>query len=368
MLASRIIASLLIAAAAAVGVAAMLPDGPPEVAARLAPLPLTATALPLDNEDPGRLAAGALRFLGAVQLRSTHPGFGGISGLRWHDTPQGGWLLGVTDTGNWVMFRPAERAGRLIGVSEARWAPILMADGKPASTKADGDAEALEWPAHGDLTAGVFFEQDHRLAVFPGIDPDRPASFARAPAQVIHDTRAIAWPSNGGGEALVALPGGRVLVFSEQGRGADGAHDVLLIGDDHAEQGSIRLGYRPPEGFSPTDAVRLDDGRVLVLNRRYDGTVAARLTLVDVAPMLAARAAGRSLADTGLPSREIAALAPPQTVDNMEGLALRCEAGAVMLYLVSDDNLSSLQRTLLMKFALDPAVSASACVPPPSAR
>jgi hypothetical protein len=51
--------------------------------------------------------------------------------------------------------------------------------------------------------------------------------------------------------------------------------------------------------------------------------------------------------------REIARLAPPLTVDNFEGLAITREHGATMLWMVSDDNLLFLQRTLLMKFRLD---------------
>ena len=137
---------------------------------------------------------------------------------------------------------------------------------------------------------------------------------------------------------------------------------MLLLGTAAA----VRLGLYPPRGFSPTDAVRLDRDRLLLLGRRFDGvSVAARLLLVDLAGLNAARAAGTVPTDLILPVRELAALAPPLTLDNMEGLALRCEAGAAMLYLVSDDNLSAAQRTLLLKFRLAPEVSGRACAPPP---
>ena len=55
----------------------------------------------------------------------------------------------------------------------------------------------------------------------------------------------------------------------------------------------------------------------------------------------------------GVPE-EIARLAPPLTVDNMEALAIRREGGRTFIYLASDDNFSPLQRTLLMKFELMP--------------
>jgi hypothetical protein len=36
----------------------------------------------------------------------------------------------------------------------------------------------------------------------------------------------------------------------------------------------------------------------------------------------------------------------------MEGVAIRREAGRIFVYLVSDDNFSKVQRTLLLKFEL----------------
>ena len=50
--------------------------------------------------------------------------------------------------------------------------------------------------------------------------------------------------------------------------------------------------------------------------------------------------------------REIARLAPPLTIDNMEGVSVTVENGRNIVWLVSDDNFFPLQRTLLLKFAL----------------
>jgi hypothetical protein len=51
----------------------------------------------------------------------------------------------------------------------------------------------------------------------------------------------------------------------------------------------------------------------------------------------------------------IAHLAPPLAVDNMEGIEVTQERGETLVWLVSDDNFSPLQRSLLMKFALQTA-------------
>ena len=50
--------------------------------------------------------------------------------------------------------------------------------------------------------------------------------------------------------------------------------------------------------------------------------------------------------------RELARLQPPLTIDNMEGVSATIENGRTIVWLVSDDNFTPLQRTLLLKFAL----------------
>ena len=50
---------------------------------------------------------------------------------------------------------------------------------------------------------------------------------------------------------------------------------------------------------------------------------------------------------------ELAEWSPPLTSDNFEGIAVRRnDSGETLIYIVSDDNFSPLQRTLLLMFAL----------------
>jgi hypothetical protein len=58
--------------------------------------------------------------------------------------------------------------------------------------------------------------------------------------------------------------------------------------------------------------------------------------------------------DAVVAGREVARFAAPLTVDNFEGLAVTREGAATTLWMVSDDNQSIVQRTLLMKFQIDP--------------
>ncbi|WP_426167642.1 esterase-like activity of phytase family protein [Sandarakinorhabdus sp. DWP1-3-1] len=333
----RIFAGAVIAAALATGALAV--RAPPALAFAPMALPLSATPLPLDRDDPGRSQVGALRFMGAVQLRSPSALFGGVSGLR---AGRGDRMLAISDTGNWLAFTTVERGGRLVGVSDGVIAPILQPDGGAAATKADGDAEALEWdPASG--TATIVYEQDHRLVHFAGIDADRPASLAAVPTRTERLTPMTGWPSNGGGEAIATLTDSVRIVISERKQRPDGSHIALLTRGGT----TVEIGVGGAEDHAPTDAIALDDHRILVLNRRFSPMgQSSVLTLIDLAPALAGEVTAP------LPARELARLVPPLTLDNMEGLAIRRSGGRTFLYMVSDDNLSGLQKTVLMKFEL----------------
>jgi hypothetical protein len=154
------------------------------------------------------------------------------------------------------------------------------------------------------------------------------------------------WRANSGSEAMLRLPDGRFLVFSE-GNPKDTTSDVLLFNDDPANPKAvaIRLRYRPPEGYRITDAALLPDGRMLFLNRRFawfEG-LSAKVGITRL-PKLAE---GMELSGTA-----IADLRAPVAVDNMEALSVTREGGRTIVWIASDDNFNPLQRTLVLKFAL----------------
>lgn len=352
MLCNEAITVAVVSAAIMAGVFAAQP-APPTMAP--VPVPVSTAALPLDRDDPSATRIGDLIFRGAVQIRSSDPQFGGISGLRpgaARATPGIIAFLAVTDTGKWFVFDAVEAGGRLVGVRNAVFVPIAEPDGGPAPNKAAGDAEALEWnPATGD--ASVVYEQNHRIAHFAGIDPGNLDSMARPPTRIEGLTAMSGWPLNGGGEAMARLPGGARIIIGERARRADGSNVALLTQNDATREIAIAaIG-----DFAPTDAVAIDATRILVLYRRFDlAGQAAALGLVDLSPALGADVSATALRGTApttpLRVRSLAQWQPPITLDNMEGLALRREGGRIFVYMVSDDNLNSLQRTLLMKFEL----------------
>jgi hypothetical protein len=337
----QIFAGLILVSAAAAGAQALRPEPPPVIGTAGA-IPVTTTALPLNADDPAQSQIGALKFMGAVQIRSTDSRFGGISGLRaGKPTADGLQLLSVTDTGNWFAFTTIEADGRLTGVANAVIEPLLQPGGKPPAAKSDVDAEALEWdPETG--TAMVAYEQDHRFAWFNFVAPDR---LDTLPARIDHLTEMIGWAANSGAEATALLPDGSRIAFAESLRHPDGSLVALLT-----RGGTTRtLAVTGVDGFSPTDAVALDTTTLLVLHRRFSplGGVGAAITRVDLAPALTANPPSAPL-----PATLVARWQPPFTVDNMEGLALARTGNRRFLYVISDDNLNSLQRTVLMKFEL----------------
>lgn len=313
--------------------AALLALAPPALALLAPPARLSVTPVPLDPADRGRTRVGGLTYLGGWVLRSQDRRFGGISSMSFQD----GALVALSDGG--ILFRLTLARGT-VALGDIRELP----DG-PGSrlSKIDRDSESSAFdPASGRTWVG--FETSNAIWRYaPGF------AAAEAHAQPKEMSK---WPPNLGAEALARLRDGRFLIFAETGATRhDGANPALLYAGDPTAPGAVplRFGYRAPKGFAITDATELPDGRVLVLHRRVSlmNGIDAALTVFDP----------RAIAPGAVISgREIARLTSPVTVDNMEALAVTQEGGRIVVWIASDDNYSPIQRTLLLRFALDPGV------------
>jgi hypothetical protein len=105
------------------------------------------------------------------------------------------------------------------------------------------------------------------------------------------------------------------------------------------------VSYRLTDGYEVTDLAFLPDGDMLVLERWYRPWrgVGARLRRVPARSLMpGAVLEGKLLLDLDL----------AHEIDNMEGLAIHREAGRTIVTMISDDNYSSLQRTILLEFEL----------------
>ena len=285
---------------------------------------LAVSRVQLDESDPGRRRAGALRFLAGWSLASEDVRFGGISGMHVED----GQVIAISDVGLLLRFPVPGARDRLA----VRFDPLVEGPG-PRTRKSNRDTEAL-------LIRGgriwVAFER-HNMVWRYGLSSLSAQSAARPAAM-------RRWSDNRGPEALVRLADGRFLAFAEGRDDGRAFSDALLFAGDPSVPGTpaTRLRYRRPAGFRPTDAALLPDGRILILNRRFrlfEGW-SARLVIAGI---------GQSGTIEG---REIAALEPPLTVDNMEALSITLEGARTILWMASDDNFSPLQRTVLLKFEL----------------
>lgn len=284
---------------------------------------------------PERAGIGRLEWIGGWTLTSPDQAFGGVSAM----VSDGGGLLLVSDGGNIVRLALDARGAP----SAARFGDLRQGPGGPV-LKRDRDSEAATRAgAAGPVWVG--FEFAHEIWRYgASLTPE-----ARAKPRQMRS-----WPGNGGAEAMARLRDGRFVVFGERrARPAKGSPALLFDRDPTDPRTSaIRFGYRPPAGYSVTDAALLPNGTLLLLHRRIGlwPLLSAKLALLDPAAIRE----GRTIA--GL---EIATLAPPLPVDNMEGLAVTREGrdgGETIVWIVSDDNFGApLQRTLLLKFRLLPA-------------
>lgn len=307
-------------------------SGPPGRDVLGARAEITSERVPFDPTNRARTRAGALTFLGGVLLTSRDGAFGGFSSM----SVRGDRFTLLSDGGNIVRFTMDAQ----FRLSAPDFADLPAGPGQ-GWTKADRDSESMAVdPASGTVWVG--FERTNEIWRYgPGLT---------APAASIAPPIMANWAENGGAESLVRLRDGRFLVIAEtdRRRHSGGARNVLIFSSDPVagKWTGFRFGYQPPQDYDPSDAVELPDGRVLVLNRRIALPFrwSAKLTLIDPKDFRPGAI---------LRGREIATLAPPLYVDNFEGLAITRENAATILWIVSDDNLFVLQKTLLMKFRLD---------------
>ncbi|MFQ5348414.1 MAG: esterase-like activity of phytase family protein [Rhodothalassiaceae bacterium] len=305
--------------------------------------PVTVASRPLDLYTPPRperaRRTGALEFLAGLELKSDRPEFGGFSGLA-VDT-QGTRILALSDGAFWLSARLHLEDGLPVSIADARMAPLRGPDG-PLVAKEDRDAEALIVVPGGFVVA---FEHHQRLLFYPDTAPwqDIPAVLHEAGEPVQVPAQVLDNPRNGGLEAGVRLADGRLLLFSEERRAGPGLKRAWLL-DPGGHVAA--LAYAAPKDFGATAAARLPEGDILLLLRNFT-RVRGVTVLVQRIP------AGAIAAGSVLRGEELARFAPPLTVDNLEGLAVRRDtSGRTLLYLISDDNFSPLQRTILLVFAL----------------
>ena len=314
---------------------AVLPVAPvkagPEISLVVTPVPLTAA-----NPPPAHLAGGAIgRFVYAGGVAISSPDttrLHGLSDLKFG--PDGG-LVSVTDDGDLFEARLVlDGTGRLVGLSDGKLQALKGVDGRPLQGKDQSDAEGLAFLPNGDRL--VSFERDHRIWLYP-----RQGDGTYGAPRAVNKP-ATTFPDNEGMEALTAYP--------------IAGPDAYLVGGEEGEVWLCKLSA-PCVGLAPQSPPDFTWG--LTGFAAFEGqAVAALYRAVD--PVRGWRGQVRFIVDPRAPAAKQALAATltldgAVTRDNFEGIALsRSPSGATRIYILSDDNDMSFERTLLMAFDWTP--------------
>lgn len=306
-----------------------------------APAVIDLQARPIESfhvRDQGRRLFGALEFRGGIELTSPDKRFGGLSAIR--VTADGRRFLAVSDRGRWLRGTIVYRNEAPVGLSGVEIAPVLGADGRPLAARGWYDTESIAEDG-GAVWLGI--ERVHRIVRF---DFGKDGLLARGqPVATPPEMKDL--PSNKGIEALVAMPkggplAGALIALSEAGLDEAGNIKGFLIGG--ASPGLFTVRRR--NEFDISDATLLPPHDLLILERRFSylAGVSMRIRRVPLAVIRpGALVDGEVLIEADLGYQ----------IDNMEGISVhRTAAGDTVLTLVSDDNFSPIQRTLLLQFTL----------------
>ena len=306
-----------------------------------APVSIDVNARPIASFDPrdrSHVRFGSLEWRSGLVLTSAFHGFGGLSALRLD--PKGEKFISLSDKGSWFTGRIVYSGREMKGLADVEAAPMIGPDGKPITARGWFDSESL---ALDGSFAYVGLERVNEVLRF-----DFSKGYTRSRSEVVPMPPGVKkLPYNLGLEALVFVPKGQplagtLIAMSERGLDPQGNLIAFLVGGPTPGQFSVRR----TNNFDISDAVLLPSGDLLILERKFSlfsgvGIRVRRIPLASVAP--GAVVDGPSIFDADL----------GQEIDNMEGIdAYVTPEGDTVLTMVSDDNFSLLQRTLLLQFTL----------------
>lgn len=323
----RVAAALFIAALCTPGTWTRTPvswDPPAEVT-------LKQIAQAQEDVAPGWSVAGVWEYRGPSSLL-----FGGFSALS---TLKGERLQAFSDRGARFVFDAPDSSGAFREVVRQPLAKGLRIK------YVDIEATAAD-PVSG--TYWISLENDHGIHRY---SPDHKSTG-------VHelDADALGWTNNTGAEAMTRLDDGRFVILPE------GRRVGLIFDGDPIEAGEHQtFAYLPPvPGHAATDLTQLPDGRVLLLLRNLDWPTNGMPPFeskIAIGPAPEAHEGEEGDAEAWAPTvtLDLAGVIPRE---NYEGIAVsEMQDGRVDVWLISDDNMSVMQRTLVAKLIFDPAVS-----------
>jgi len=291
-----------------------------------------------DSSDHSRVRFGSLEYRSGLILTSRFPGFGGLSGLRLD--AKGERFISFSDKGTWFTGRILYQGKEMTGLSDVQAAPMLGPDGAPITTRGWFDSESIAVDGSHVYIGLERVNQILRFDITQGV-----AQARGEPILVPSAVRRL--PFNLGLEAMVMVPKGlplqgTLVALSERGLDPHGNLKAFMIGGSTPGEFSVRR----TDKYDISDAALLSQGDLLVLERKFSwaagiGIRIRRIPLSSIA--LGSTVDGPTIFEADL----------GQEIDNMEGIDVhQTPDGEIVLTLVSDDNFSPLQRTLLLQFTL----------------
>mgnify|MGYP001185016494 CR=1 FL=1 len=278
----------------------------------------------LDPSDPGRKAVGDFIYAGGIAI--TGADTSRLHGLSDLVIEPDGDVLSVTDDGaDLFTGRLAlDETGRLIGLTDGALRPLTGLDAQPLQGKNWGDAEGVTRLGNGEML--VSFEREHRIWRYAP-SSNRPPKPVAMPA--------VAMAENDGMEGLAAAP---TVIADGYWVGVEpGGIWFCRLNVSCEEKAGLP---KPPPGYRLSSLTTGPKGELIILHHSYIPAIGSRIIVSVVRDPLGARKVIGSLAMT-----------PPMSVDNYEGVTVVPKGnGGWRLYLLSDDNFSPTQRTLLLAF------------------
>ncbi len=307
------------------------------------PIEIEGSRIPLYPNQAAERRAGELIYRGGLVLKSNDSGFGGWSDLA--VSADGSEILAISDEAHWLRARLSyDASGDLAGINSAEIAPMLNEAGRPLFEK-EGDAEGLTLERPHDLhgTAIVTFEHNVRVWRY-----DLSKGLEAKPTNVpignwvkrLHDNQQL--------EAITLLKPDTLLAFAETK--VNPGDDLLAALEDYPGDGrphTRMLSVVPHGPFAVTGVANAPDGGIFLLERRFSLIGGGGMELRHIG-------ANELHEGARLEGEVLVNLAVQDTnLDNMEGVAVReGPNGQTLIYMISDDNYSPLQRTVLLMFEL----------------
>ena len=287
---------------------------------------VTARPVPVPRGNVDIPTALSLKLVEAWEMNSANPELGGISAMH----ASGPALSFLSDRG--ALIRLGQSGAR-------RWQGVVG----PLPSGC-GDMRDRKWRDTESFTTDersgsiwIGFESHNGLC--------RIASAAQGGTRRFTPDAMQNWPETGGAEAMTRLKGGAFLIFAERPADSGPTAPLLHFDRDPLDPAArvTAMRYRPPAGYRPVDVAQLPDGRLLVLNRRFELPFAfsAKLSIVTLPKVKAGLTVSGPI---------IARIEGDGLGENYEALSIDNDGRDLSIWIASDDNFLSIQKTLLLHF------------------